>query len=116
MIVLPACPLYPCSFIIIQFTIMDKEKTIPADSDISVEERNLLDEGLDRDMTGDDLDLKRVELDNRDEDGELLNEESSADDVSGGDLDIPGSEDDDSDEAIGEEDEENNGYSEADTE
>lgn len=96
---------------------MSIEKKIPAtDTDISAEERNLLDEGLERDITGDDMGLKKVELDNRDEDGELLNEEGSADDISGGGLDIPGSADDDADEEIGEEDEENNGYSQADTE
>ncbi len=39
------------------------------------------------------------------------NEKSFGDDVSGGDLDIPGSELDDKDEAIGNEDEENNYYS-----
>lgn len=105
------------SFIIIQITVMSIEKKIPAaDSDISPEEKSLLDDSFDKDITGDDIDLKNAELDNTDEDGELLNEESSADDISGGDLDIPGAGDDDQDELIGEEDEENNGYSEADTE
>ena len=95
---------------------MSIEKKIPAtDTDISAEERNLLDESLDKDISGDDLVLKNAELDNMDEDGELLNEESSADDISGGDLDIPGASDDDEDELIGEEDEENNDYSDADT-
>lgn len=40
-----------------------------------------------------------------------LNEKEFADDVSGSDLDIPGSEDDDAQEEIGNEDEENNYYS-----
>ena len=40
-----------------------------------------------------------------------MNEKDFEDDMSGGDLDIPGSELDDSSEAIGEEDEENNHYS-----
>ncbi len=40
-----------------------------------------------------------------------LNEKDFKDDVSGGDLDIPGSELDDEQEDIGSEDEENNGYS-----
>mgnify|MGYP000887826859 FL=1 len=48
--------------------------------------------------------------DNGDEEG-AMNEKSFEDDVSGSDLDIPGAELDDSDEAIGEEDEENNHYS-----
>ena len=47
-------------------------------------------------------------LDQRDEDGELLNEKT---DLSGKDLDVPGSEEDDANEEIGEEDEENNPYS-----
>ena len=83
---------------------------------ISESEREMLDKTLDADMTSDDLVLERAALDNRDEDGDLLNEHSSADDISGQDLDIPGSEADDADELIGEEDEENNGYSQADTE
>jgi hypothetical protein len=97
---------------------MNIEKKIqPAtDADISATEQQLLDESLEKDITGDDLSLKKAELDNTDEDGELLNEQSSANDISGDDLDIPGAEDDDDNEMIGEEDEENNGYSEADTE
>ncbi|MEO6687360.1 MAG: hypothetical protein ABIN24_15415 [Dyadobacter sp.] len=95
---------------------IDKKISPDADASISPTERKLLDESFDRDITGDDLNLKRSELDDTDTDGELLNEESSADDISGADLDIPGSEADDANEMIGEEDEENNGYSEADTE
>jgi hypothetical protein len=56
----------------------------------------------------DDINQTRATLDNRDEDGELLNEEV---DASGSDLDVPGAEDDDANEEIGEEDEENNSYS-----
>jgi hypothetical protein len=58
--------------------------------------------------------LHKAEIDNTDDDGELLNENSSNDGTSGSELDIPGNEDDDANEEIGEEDEENNGYSEAD--
>lgn len=39
------------------------------------------------------------------------NEKDFENDVSGGDLDVPGSEDDDDQEAVGSEDEENNYYS-----
>lgn len=101
----------------LQITAMSIEKKIQpeADSTISQSERDMLDKTLDADMTSDDLVLERAALDNRDEDGDLLNEQSSADDISGEDLDIPGSEADDADELIGEEDEENNGYSQADT-
>lgn len=97
---------------------MSDEKKIPMDpsADITDEERNLLDDSQEFDIEGDDADLRKLQLDNTDADGTLLNEESSADDISGEDLDIPGSEADDADEMIGEEDEENNGYSEADTE
>lgn len=45
------------------------------------------------------------------EDPDALNEKSFIDDISGGDLDIPGSELDDDQEDIGNEDEENNYYS-----
>lgn len=61
--------------------------------------------------TLDDSNLREAALDNTDDEGELLNEGSSDADVSGEDLDIPGSEDDNLEEAIGEEDEENNTYS-----
>lgn len=87
------------------------------DSLITPAEKAMLDEVLYNDpLSKDEINLKHAELDDVDEDGDLLNESSSADDVTGEDLDIPGAEDDDGNEAIGEEDEENNGYSEADTE
>ncbi len=58
-----------------------------------------------------DRNLRLTKLEDRDEDGELLNEASSATDQSGRDLDVPGAEADDDNEDIGEEDEENNEYS-----
>ena len=93
----------------------DKKNTSP-DSDISSIERSLLDESIENSMTRDSANLERSQLDNVDEDGTPLNEKSSADDASGSDLDVPGAEDDDDNETIGEEDEENNSYSQADTE
>ena len=81
------------------------------ESTINEEELSLLDEL--NDGEGDDELLKAAELDNTDDDGELLNEGT---DLSGEDLDIPGSDFDDYDELIGEEDEENNSYSEEDQE
>ena len=85
--------------------------------DINPAERAMLAETLQNgSLSDDDSRLKGSQLDNTDNDGDPLNEQSSADDVSGRDLDIPGAEDDDADEAIGEEDEENNGFSIADTE
>ena len=96
----------------------NKKSTIPNDSesDITPAERSLLDESIENSMTGDSFNLSRAKLDNTDEDGTLLNEKSTADDLSGSDLDVPGSEDDDDNEDIGEEDEENNHYRQADTE
>lgn len=81
------------------------------DSNISPEERSLLDESIENSMTQDNMELKRSSVDTTDDDGELLNENSAVFDISGKDLDIPGVEDDDENEEIGEEDEENNSYS-----
>jgi len=78
------------------------------DSDISEEEKDLLDRTDVSMSTDEDEDVFKAELDDRDDDGELLNENI---DTTGEDLDVPGSEDDDADEEIGEEDEENNEYS-----
>lgn len=63
------------------------------------------------DMPGDDENLREAALDNRDDDGEELNEDSFKNNISPSDLDIPGEELDDANENIGEEDEENNDYS-----
>lgn len=60
--------------------------------------------------TEDDV-LNEAELDDTDDDGDPLNEESSRRDVAGDDLDVPGAEEDDENEDIGGEDEENNEYS-----
>lgn len=85
--------------------------------DTTLEDIALLDAtDYDSSTDSDDENLKNAELDDTDEDGEALNEKSSAVDFSGKDLDLPGSDEDDADENIGEEDEENNSYSEADTE
>ena len=87
------------------------------DSFITPTEKAMLDEAMHNNpLSQDEINLKHSSLDNTDEDGDTLNEMSVADDVTGEDLDIPGSEEDDEDEIIGEEDEENNGYSQADTE
>lgn len=95
---------------------MENNKSTEVDNNISPTERSLLDEGTENSISEDEINLKRSRLDNTDEDGTPLNEASSGDDVSGDDLDVPGSEDDDENEKIGEEDEENNNYSQADTE
>ncbi len=83
-----------------------------SDADITAEERALLDSSFE---DQEEHNLHDAELDDVDEDGDLLNEGSSASSKTGDDLDVPGSEDDDENENIGEEDEENNSYSESDT-
>lgn len=89
------------------------EEDIVADRDnnVSPAEKKLLSRAGTSGYTEDEQQLLKARLDNTDEDGELLNEGGFGEDLSGDDLDIPGAEDDDTDEAIGEEDEENNSYS-----
>jgi hypothetical protein len=86
----------------------DDDDTASEDSDVTDEERELLQRSSESMGTEDDEAQRGVMLDNADDDGEPLNETVNA---SGSDLDVPGSEDDDDNEAIGEEDEENNNYS-----
>lgn len=81
------------------------------DSNVSDIEKDDLEETATNMPTPDETSLKESALDNTDNDGELLNEGSFKNDLSGDDLDIPGAELDDTDEEIGEEDEENNEYS-----
>lgn len=76
------------------------------DSNVTEEEKNLLEEATESTPTDDDQDAGRATLDQTDEDGTPLNEQSQE-----SDLDVPGSELDDAAEEIGEEDEENNDYS-----
>lgn len=79
------------------------------ENDITPEEKKLLDSaGHDAE---EEIELQNASLDNTDDDGEALNEDSFADARSGADLDVPGAERDDENEALGEEDEENNTYS-----
>jgi len=80
----------------------------PTDANVSSEEKELLQRSSESMATPDDEKLRQSAVDNRDEDGELLNERVG---LSGRDLDVPGSEEDDVNENIGEEDEENNPYS-----
>lgn len=86
----------------------DEEADITGDSNVSDDERELLDEAANSDPDyRDERNLRNARLDERDEDGELLNEEE---------LDVPGAELDDDGEDIGAEDEENNSYSLGDNE
>jgi len=86
----------------------DKEDEL-TETDVSPAEKKALQDAASKTPGAEDeKNLQDARLDQRDEDGELLNERT---DNSGSDLDIPGSEDDNDEEAIGEEDEENNSYS-----
>jgi len=84
----------------------DRDRT--ADSNVSPEERELLENSVDSMASPDDENWRNAKLDDRDEDGEPLNVQV---DYAGTDLDVPGSEADDDNEDLGEEDEENNSYS-----
>lgn len=85
-----------------------EEDMADEESDVTEEEKELLSRTEESMSTVDDEDRRKLMLDNKDFDGDLLNEK---DDVSGEDLDVPGATDDDANEEIGEEDEENNSYS-----
>jgi hypothetical protein len=86
----------------------DEDTLTDKNLDVTNSERDLLQRSSESMATLDDEQLKISDLDKTDDEGEMLNERS---DRSGGDLDIPGSEEDDANEKIGEEDEENNSYS-----
>ena len=90
--------------------LLDTDEDILIDKEINVTntERGLLQRSSESMATMDDEQLHAAALDSTDDEGEKLNESS---DMSGSDLDVPGSEADDADEKIGEEDEENNSYS-----
>jgi hypothetical protein len=77
------------------------------DSNVTEDEKNLLEATSISTFSADEENLSRATLDNTDEDGDPLNEGTG---YSGNNLDVPGSEDDDDMEDIGEEDEENNYY------
>jgi hypothetical protein len=77
-------------------------------TNVSKEEKKALRDASEKMPDEDEENLEKAQLDKQDEDGELLNEKTN---LSGSDLDIPGSEEDDFNEEIGEEDEENNSYS-----
>jgi hypothetical protein len=82
----------------------DSENEISQDTNVSNEERDLLQQSSVSMASGDDQALQQAKLDNKDDEGTLLNEKITQ---SGSDLDVPGTNEDDSDE----EDEENDSYS-----
>lgn len=84
------------------------------DTDISPEEVEMLERMDGFEATADNQNLVDATLDSVDSDGVELNVDSFDEDLSGKDLDMAATEDDDTMEDIGEEDEENNVYSEDD--
>jgi hypothetical protein len=92
----------------------DKDVAIVSGTDADVTSEDIRDlQAAEQNMgTTDSYNIQHASLDNVDNDGDPLNEESSLlYDMTGEDLDVPGSGADDADELIGEEDEENNYYS-----
>lgn len=89
----------------------DTDIVMGTDADVTDEDIRMLDRADQGMAYGDDKNLIEASLDDEDEDGDPLNEEGFGDELSGEDMDVPGSEADDADELIGEEDEENNYYS-----
>ena len=78
------------------------------DADVTEEEKELLQASAEFTPEEEEINLRRALPDNKDADGDPLNESI---DLSGEELDVPGADLDDTDEEIGEEDEENNPYS-----
>jgi hypothetical protein len=91
----------------------DSEEIVDRTPDVSSQEKRILKKSAGHPSTGESEDFNKMALDERDDDGELLNEKGIKQDRAGEDLDIPGSELDDNEEDIGEEDEENNLYSQS---
>lgn len=90
---------------------VDAGMRMGTDADVEDEEVEVL-ERADKDMpTQDDMNLRKAELDQTDDEGDLLNEGGLATNQSGSDLDTSGVDGDDAMENIGAEDEENNQYS-----
>jgi len=92
---------------------VDDDIIADKNSNVSSIERELLQQSSETMATNDDQQLKQASLDTTDDDNTALNEKVN---LSGDDLDVPGSEEDDDNEEIGEEDEENNYYSRPDPE
>jgi hypothetical protein len=90
----------------------DEQSTITnSSSDVGGAERQALKKSTGHQPTDETRDFDQMALDDRDEDGDLLNETGIRQNRNGEDLDVPGAELDDENEDIGEEDEENNYYS-----
>lgn len=91
----------------------DAEQLLSNDADVTAQEKKLLKKSAGHQPTAETADFDQMALDERDNDGDLLNEKGIKQDRTGNDLDAPGTDLDDDDESIGEEDEENNIYSQS---
>jgi hypothetical protein len=91
----------------------DEVAIVPGtDADVTDEDLRMLQAAEQNMDSMDSTNLQQSALENVDDDGDPLNEKGSLSmDMTGEDLDVPGSGVDDADENIGEEDEENNYYS-----
>lgn len=87
----------------------DTEIVMGTEADVTAEDLQVLNSM--EEPTDNERANRGAGLDDRDNDGELLNERTGDAASTGEDLDVPGSEADDANELIGEEDEENNYYS-----
>ena len=89
---------------------LDEENEIADqfNANVTKDERKVLDDAAKKTNSPDEEALEKAKPDEYDNEGEPLNEKVN---LSGSDLDIPGSDLDDDNEEIGEEDEENNSYS-----
>lgn len=90
------------------------DDTLDDETDVTPLEKKLLKQSEGHPQTDESKDYSEIALDDKDDDGDLLNESGVKQDRSGEDLDVPGAELDDDNEDIGEEDEENNAYSQMD--
>ncbi len=89
--------------------VFDNDGDELTEGDVTPEEKRALEDAAEKTPgAGDEENLQAARLDQRDDDGAPLNEKT---DLSGSELDVPGSEDDDDDKKTGGEDEENNAYS-----
>lgn len=80
-------------------------------ADVTRSDQSMLETAENFHATQDEDRLRQASMDNKDFEGEPLNEAGFGEEKTGSDLDIPNSESDDANERIGEEDEENNSYS-----
>ncbi len=91
--------------------IWNEDETPDNNSIVTDIEKKLLHDSANDVSTKDEQQLRRAELDDTDNEGVALNEKTSANAISGSDLDTSGVDEDDMDEEVGDEDEENNPYS-----